>query len=219
MSNGARLSQPGDRSPIRHDTVLVVEGRDAFGSFLGLLEELGLQDRVEIQNAGGINDWPNYFRVLPAISGFDAVTSLGVVRDSERDPVRAFQEVCRDLRGGGLAVPTGVLQPTPTPPFPRVTVMLLPDGQTAGMLETLCWQALTGDPRLSCIDDFLKCVETQTGQPVARLEKSPIYAYIAAREEPWLFLGLAARSQYFPWSSPAFHAVKQFVQGLAGGMP
>ena len=219
MSNGPRLSQPGDRSPITQDTLLVVEGRDAFGFFLGLLTELSLQDRIEIRNAGGVQDWPNFLLALPTISGFDAVTSLGLVRDSETDPARAFQEVCSALQGGSLPVPTGVLQPTPRSSTPLVMIMLLPDGNTPGMLETLCWCALAGDPRVFCIEEFLKCVETQTGQPVRRPEKSRVQAYIASREEPWFLVGQAARSSYFPWHSSAFDEVKRFVQGLITSTP
>src|SRR5438046_2897270 len=97
MSNGGRLSAPGSREPLTHDTVLIVEGRDMFGFFLGLLTELGIPDRIEVRNAGGLQDWPD------------------------------FQEVCNALRGSGLPVPAVLLQPTPTPPVPRVSVMLLPD--------------------------------------------------------------------------------------------
>jgi hypothetical protein len=37
MSNVGRLSEPGSREPITHSKLLVVEGRDRFGFFLGLL--------------------------------------------------------------------------------------------------------------------------------------------------------------------------------------
>jgi hypothetical protein len=219
MSNGARLFEPGDRSPITHATLLVVEGRDAFGFFLALLKELGLKDQIEVRNAGGITDWPNYLRVLPLISGFDAVTSLGLARDSEANPGQAFQEVCSALKGGGLSVPTAVLQPSVSPPAPRVTVMLLPDATTPGMLETLCWRAMAGDLRVPCIHPFLACVEKAIGSPVKRPEKSRLYAYIAVRDEPWLLLGQAARAGYFPWTSPAFDEVKRFAQGLIAVTP
>lgn len=92
MSNGGDVSQPGSRQPIRYGTLLVVEGRDTFGFFLALLKELGLVNRVEVRNGGGVPDLYDYLAVLPNISGFDAVTSLGVVCDCETDPAAAFRE-------------------------------------------------------------------------------------------------------------------------------
>jgi hypothetical protein len=182
MSNVGRLSEPGSRQPITHSKLLVVEGRDMFGFFLGLLTELGLQDRIEIRNAGGIQDWPNVLLALPTIAGFDAVDCLGLARDCEADPARAFQEACSALSAAGLPVPATVLQSTPTPPYPRVALLLLPDASTPGMLETLCWRALASDPRFSCVEEYLDCVRRQTGQPLAHEEKSRIHAYIAGRE-------------------------------------
>jgi hypothetical protein len=218
MSNGGKRYQRSDRSPLTHSAILVVEGRDMWEFFGALLQVLGLQDQVEIRDPGGINDWPDFLRALPTISGFDAVVSLGLVRDCETNPTGAFQSVCSTLQGAGWSVPPAVLQPTATPP-PRITVMLLPDASTPGMLETLCWRALLADPRVPCIEEFLKCVEKQTGQPVARIEKSRIHAYIASREEPWFLLGQAARTSYFPWDSPAFNEIKGFVQGLVAATP
>ncbi len=208
------LSDPKSRAPITHETLLVVEGRDAFGFFLGLLTELKLDQRIEIRNAGGVTDLPDFLLALSAVSGFGAVKSLGVVQDSESDPAAAFAGVCSALRGANLPIPAAPLQPTAPPPDPRVTVTLLAEPNTPGMLETLCWQALGGDQRLPCIDEYLNCIAKQTGQPVQRPEKSRVYAYIAAREEPWLLLGTAARAGYFPWASSAFDAIKLFLQGL-----
>lgn len=219
MSNVGRLSAPGSRAPITHDTVLVVEGRDMFGFFLALLTELGLQNRIEIRNAGGIQDWPGFLLALPTVSGFGAVVSLGLVRDCETDPARAYQDVCNALRGAALPVPAAALQPTQPPPPPRVTVMLLPDPNTPGMLETLCWRALASHPLVPCVEQYLDCVRKQTGQPLAHEEKSRVYAYLAGREQPWLLLGQAAHAGYFPWAAPAFDQVKGFLQGLIGGTP
>jgi hypothetical protein len=219
MSNGGEVSTAGSREPIRYPTVLVVEGRDTFGFFLALLRELGLHNQVEVRNAGGITDLPAYLRTLTAISGFDAVTSLGVARDSEADPAAAFREVCSALRHASLPVPPAALQPSPPPDLPCVWALLLPDEASPGMLETLCWRALASHPLVPCIDELLACVLRQTGQPVKNPDKSRIYAYIAAREEPWFLLGQAARSGYLPWASSAFDQVKKFVQDLAAPPP
>jgi hypothetical protein len=187
--------------------------------FRALLPVLGLQDRIEIRDAGGITDIPAYVSLLKTINGFDAVVSLGLVRDCETDPVAAFQDICSALQGAALPVPPAVLLATAPPPLPKVTVMLIPDAGTPGMLETLLWRSLTSDPRLPCVEQFLDCIRQQTKQPLAHEEKSRIHAYIAGREQPWLLLGQAARANFFPWASPAFDEVKGFVRSLLPPTP
>jgi hypothetical protein len=219
MSNGGDVSQPGSREPIHYDTVLVVEGRDMFGFFFALLRELGLAKQIEVRNGGGVPDLYDYLAVLPNVSDFDKVTSLGVACDTETDPGAAFSGLCGALGRAGLSVPAAVLQPTATPPVPRVTVALLPDASTPGMLETLLWRSLGTDPRVPRVSEYLGCVRRQTGQPLPHEEKSRIHAYIAGREQPWLLLGQAARANFFPWSSPAFDELKGFLRGLPGDTP
>jgi hypothetical protein len=219
MSDGGELFHPGTRAPITHDAVLVVEGRDMFGFFLALLRQLGLDQQIEVRNGGGLPGFHDYFQDLVLINEFSRVTALGIVRDCEDNPAGALQQVCAGLQRASLAVPSSPLVATSMPPQPQVTVMLLPDSNTSGMLETLCWRALGSDPRIPCIDEYLKCVEQVTGQPVRGLEKSRIHTYIAAREEPWFLLGQAARAGYFPWDSPAFDEVKRFVSGLIPSQP
>ena len=214
MSNSGDVSQPGSRAPVHYSTLLVVEGRDMFGFFLTLLKELGLQNRVEVRNGGGVPDLYNYLALLPLVTGFDGVTSLGVVCDCETDPATAFRDLCNSLRRAGLPVPSAVLQPTVPPPLPRLQVALLPDATTPGMLETLLWRSLQGNPLLPCVEQYLTCVRRQTGQPLAHEDKSRIYSYIAGREQPWLLPGQAARAKYFPWSSSVFDEIKSFLQSL-----
>jgi hypothetical protein len=219
MTGADELFSPGTRAAIGHTVVLVVEGRDMYRFFLALLRQLGIDQQIEVRNGGGLPGLHDYFQDLVLISGFLSVVALGVVRDCEDDPAIAFQQVCSGLQRAGLAVPSAPLVVTPTPTLPQITVMLLPDSNTAGMLETLCWRALDSDVRVPCIDEYLKCIETATGQPIHGLDKSRIHAYIAAREEPWFLLGQAAHAGYFPWDAPAFDEVKRFVQGLIPSQP
>jgi hypothetical protein len=210
----AELFEAGSREPIRLETVLVVEGRDMFGFFLAMLRELNLDHQIEVRNGGGTPDLYDYLGDLKTIAGFAAVTSLGVVCDCEADPVVAFRDLCNGLRRASLAVPAAVLTATATPPLPRITVHLLPDANTPGMLETLLWRALAADPLFHCVEEYLDCVRKETGQLLSYEDKSRIYAYIAGRDQPWLLLGQAARARYFPWMSPVLDDLRTFLQGL-----
>ncbi len=214
MSNGGELFEAGSRVPIRLSTVLVVEGRDMFGFFLAMLRELKLDNQIEVRNGGGTPDLYDYLGDLKTISGFNAVTSLGIVCDCEADPIVALKDLCNALRRAGLAVPAAVLTPTAPPPLPRITIHLLPDASTPGMLETLLWRTLAGDPLNHCVEEYLDCVRKATGKALAYEDKSRIYTYIAGRDQPWLLLGQAARARYFPGTSPVFDDLRAFLQGL-----
>jgi hypothetical protein len=219
MNAGGELFRPGTRAPITHDTVLVTEGRDMFGFSLALLHDLGLDQRIEVRNGGGLPSFHDYFQDLVNISGFASVISLGVMRDSETDPGGAFQSVNAGLLRANLPVPQVPFQSTASPPLPRVSVYLLPDPRTPGMLETLCWRALRGDQRVRCVEEYLDCLRKQTGKPLNHEEKSRIYSYIAGRERPSLLLGQAAHAGFFPWASPVFDEIKAFLRGLVGASP
>jgi hypothetical protein len=219
MTRPPDLSQPGSCAPITHDALLVAEGRDTFGVCLAALRHLGLDNRIEVRNAGGVQDFPAYLLALSSVSGFDQVMSLGLVRDTETDPARAFAELCTALGKASLPVPAAVLQATGTAAKPSVTVMLLPDPQTPGMLETLLWRSLSGHSFVACIDDYLKCVQASTGGPVANEPKSRIRAFIAAQKDCQLLVGQAAHAGYFPWASQAFDQLKGFLRGLVPAAP
>lgn len=138
MNPSGGLYRAGTRDPIGCNRVLVVEGRDLGGFCFALLRQLGLEKAIEIRNGGGLPDFYDYFQDLPQISGFPGVVALGAIQDCEQDPAGAFRALCAGLARAGLPVPAAPLQATQAPPLPQVSVMLLPDSQTPGMLETLC---------------------------------------------------------------------------------
>jgi hypothetical protein len=88
-----------------------------------------------------------------------------------------------------------------------------------GSREPLHCDTVTTDPRIPCVEEYLDCVRRQTGQPLVHEEKSRIHAYIAGRDQPWLLVGQAAQARYFPWVSPVFDEIKNFVQGLLPPTP
>lgn len=219
MSNGGEVFEAGSREPIRYSTVLVVEGRDTFGFFRALSKELGLQNQIEVRNGGGLPDLYDYLQILQNIAGFDAVASLGVVCDADADPHAAFTKLCNALSRANLPVPVAALQSTASPPLPRVAVAILPDPNTPGMLETLLWRSLAGNPVVPYVEQYLDCIRKQTGQAVKYEDKSRIHTYIAGRDQPWLLTGQACHARHFPWDSPVFDEIKAFLQVLIGGTP
>ena len=190
---------------------LVVEGRDAEVFFHALLSDMCISD-VQIQNFGGVSEVGGFLKALRIASGFAQVVSLGIVRDAETNAAAAFQSVCGALRGANLPVPDQAM--VPVGDRPQVSVLILPDGKTPGMLETICLQSVQDDAVMECIEHYFECVEQRTDSPPKNMPKARVQAFLASRLRSGLLLGEAAHKGYWPWDSPAFDHVRQFLQGL-----
>ncbi len=191
---------------------LLVEGRDAEVFFSALIRSMGMTG-LQVQDFGSIYELQAFLKAFRIAPGFAAtVTSLGIVRDAESDPRAAFNSVRSALRNAGL--------PTPARPgaaaegSPRVNVLILPDANSPGMLETLCLQAVVADPVLPCVDSFFACMEEKTGSLPINMEKARAHAFLASRPKPDLLIGQAANAGYWPWGDPAFDHVKRFLLDL-----
>jgi len=200
------------RSPITHSKVLVVEGDDAVQFFKALLRDLDLLAQVEIRNARSVSELPKYLGTLAVTYGFAGVTSLGVVRDAEANATSAFQSVCGGLQRANLSVPR---QPMAfSEGSPKTSVFVLPDGVNPGMLETLCYQAVSRDPAVLCVEEYFACLERQGITLPTNMPKAHLHAFLASRPKPDLLLGQAAHAGYLQLESPVFDRVKHFLRAL-----
>lgn len=191
--------------PVSLSKVLLVEGNTPLHFFEALLSELALQDEVEICNFGGVRDLRAAARTLASSSEFRRlVKSVGVVRDAETNVKAARQSAEDALTAAGL--PEGV----------ETSVFILPDNKRPGMIETLCIESVRQDPVFSCVEQFFQCVETQgVDLPGAPQDaKSYAQAFLATRKEVQLYPGIAAYRGYWPWDSPVFEDLKNFLRAL-----
>jgi len=200
--------------PITESKQLVVEGKDAVVFFKALLREMDLAE-IQLQNFGGINDLRGFLKGLRRRSGFaQMVMSVGIVRDAECDPTSAFQSVCSALHGAELTVPSQIEKFEGS--NPSVGILILPDAMTPGMLETLCLRSVADDPAMPCVNGYFNCVEQRL--PCTELprimEKARVQAFLASRREPVSPSRWAAHKGYWPWDSPAFDHIKQFLREL-----
>jgi hypothetical protein len=191
---------------------LVVEGRSAKEFFIALLRNMGLSG-IQVRDFGSINNLRPYLKAFRLMPGFvQDVTSIGIVRDAEVDPVAAFRSVCDALSAASLTAP---FQPSvPKGSNPQVAVLILPDPTRAGMLETLCLDAVANEPAMQCVDEYFRCMQQRHGLLPRNIFKARLHAFLASQPEPGLLLGQAAHRGYFPWNSSVFGHVKQFLLSL-----
>ena len=196
---------------VTHPTQLLVEGRDLWNFADAQLIDLG-RDDVDIQNFGGVTDLPEFLAALVAAPNFHAVTSIGIIRDAERSATSALSSVRSACRSANLPEPGQVAEPAGN--GPSVTVLVLPDGENPGMLETLLWRTVEGNSEAQCVEEFLACVERISDRSVTNRDKARMHAWIATQKRPEVSVGVAARNGYLNLNHVTLTGVRSFLRDL-----
>lgn len=207
-------STPAQTSSVRIESnvQLLVEGRDLEGFCEGLTNHLGLQN-LQIQNFGGVNQLRTFLPALTKMSDFSRVTSIGIVRDAERDAAAALQSVQRCIEHAELSVSTAPAQRIGDDP--TITVMILPGDNQPGMLETLLCDTFIEEDVCSCINTFFDCVEEHQGRSVRKPYKARARAYLATKPDPHLSIGVAAKRRYWDLDHPVLQPLRVFLRRVA----
>lgn len=153
---------PVEPQALTKPKLLVGEGKDEVNFFEALLRHRNVSD-VQLEQCGGKTRLSNYIATLPKRPGFANLVAIAITRDADHDAEAAFQSVCTALENAQL------ITPRTSGSFgagnPKVGVFILPDCQNRGMLEDLCLASVTADPAMTCVDDFIRCVENTGRQP------------------------------------------------------
>ena len=178
-----------------------------------ILERLDPSE-VEISSFGGVTELRGFLSaVWNAPNARTTIEAIGIVRDAESDADAAFESARAAISAIGLIPPDGPLQVVDQKP--RIGVLILPPGQSAGMLEDVCLDAVHEDPAMLCVEEYLACVQKRvTDWPNINRSKAKVQAFLASRDEPGLLLGQAAERGDWDWSKRTFWQIKHFVQEL-----
>ena len=190
---------------------LLVEGKDGQKFFEAFRDRLGLS-RMQIHDYGGVSELRRFLSAFVKASRFRDVVRIGIVRDAEKSADSAFQSVQSALSNANLPVPVKIGNLF-TEGYPHTSVLILPE-QGFGMLETVLNQSFAGTPVDICIDGFLDCIESTTGEAIHRPDKARANAYLSSQKEPHVPVGIAARKGYWNLDHEAFRPIRHFMQGL-----
>ena len=197
---------------ITQPSLLVVEGREEELFFGALIKHLELR-HIQVMGIGGKTNLRRNLKALTLSPRFAEVIFLGVVRDANSDPGAAFQSIRDALHAVNLPAPGRALAPTGD--SPQVSVMVLPEEGTPGMLEDLCLRAVVQDPALLCVERYFECLQQKGLSLPDNMSKANVQVFLASRRKANLRLGVAAQAGYWPWDEEAFEQVRSFLQQMA----
>lgn len=196
---------------IESNIQLLVEGNDQRNFFRAFVEHLSIEN-IQIQNFGGVNELSGFLLAFVKMPDFGAVQSIGIVRDAEMSAKSAFQSVRSSLKKVKLPIPQKSGEPSN--PNPAVTVLILPDENRRGMLETLICESFADTSVDQCIDGFFTCVENSASVSIKNTDKARVHAYLTTKSDPHYSVGVAAMNGYWDLNHDTFRNVRDFLQIL-----
>jgi len=210
VGGSADLDHP---KPIKRSRLLVGEGWEEMRFFRALADHLKIAD-IQIEQCGGKHGLVPYIRTWPVRPGFWQLHSIGITRDADTSAQSAFESICNALAEIRLTPPESL--GVPSPGRPKISVLILPHGRETGMLEDVCLESVRPDPSIECVAAYFDCLKREAGREpkVSKMSKAQIRVWLASMSEPDKHLGEAAECGYWPWDSPAFDSVKQFLLAL-----
>ncbi len=203
---------------IEQSRLLLVEGNDDAQFFRRIIERRQ-SEGTQIIDFGGKDKLGEFLTsvLVPRVKATDIVRIIGVVRDADEYPDRAFQSVSDSLRRAGLPVPNSPATPANGSldgAEIQILMHIMPDNVSTGDLETLCLTAVRDTVAMTCVDGYIECLQTR-GQTVQHERKARLHAYLASHPgDPTLQPGQAIDAGIIPWDSPAFEAVHRFLDVL-----
>lgn len=191
--------------------LLLVEGTDDARFFTAWLSWLS-RDDVQVWPVGGKSNFRPFIASLPSLPNFASLNSLNTIRDADDTPGAAFQSVRDALRDAGFPVPSSAFVKAEKDGL-SASVAIIPDADSPGSLEDLCWRSVAGLTEAGCIEEYIECLGMDK---IARnrLSKARIYALLAVGDRPGLRLGEAAESGVWHWDAAAFQQIAEYLSGI-----
>jgi len=186
------------------------EGKDDAAVIRSLAEALGLA--VHIEHYGGKNNLANFLHGLAKRPEFaqNRVAAMAILRDADEGSDAAFASVRDALRQSEFAAPE--ISGTFMESNPRIGVFIV-GVEGKGMIEDLCLQSVADQPEFACVADYFRCIAQHSTRKDFK-SKARVRVWMASHTDWEYHAGKAAEAGYWPWESPAFDALKNFLRAL-----
>ena len=199
---------------ITSDRLLLVEGKDEVNLVEAMLSRWSIEG-VQVVDLGGKYSFKtNLGALLSQIRSRDFyLSAIGVMRDADHSFKSALQSVTDALLSFSLPAPKEhglFVRGTPS-----VGIFVLPDGESQGSIEHLCWASVRDTAIAQCSTSYLKCLQDSDSLKSSNIAKTLVHAYLAAQGDPSARVGEGGLKDYWPLNHAAFNPLRKFVSSLA----
>ena len=196
------------------DRLLLVEGSDEVNITSKMLSKWNIVG-IQVIDIGGKDSFkPSLEALLSQAKSKDIeLCAVGIMRDADNSPQSAFQSVRNSL--GSVSLPTPDSHGVFLQGAPSVGIFILPNGDSTGSVENLCWAAVEDTTVARCATAYLQCLQDSEALLSRNNSKTLIHAYLSAQDDPCARAGEGALKGYWPFDHPAFDPLKEFVSTLA----
>ena len=208
------MQSENETQPIKitKEKLLIVEGKDEVEFFKVFFNKKNIQG-IQIMDSGGRD---NFKKLLPVLQkNFNTLTSLAIIQDADDKPPNVrFDSICSTLTRCDLGPPNDIASFN-TKATPKVGIFIIPDGESKGMLESLCLSTIESKEKetLKCVDEFMKCIEIKSKKP-KNPYKAHHRAFLAAMPDDTPSLGVAAQKGYWDFDSDKLKPLLEFVEKI-----
>jgi hypothetical protein len=207
------------RYTFTEDRFILCEGDDDKYFLEALLSERSLP-RFQVRHTGecsdkggGVSGFAHALNGVEAIVGFDRVRAILLVTDNDNIP-KSFNGMKRIIKALKQTPPKNANERFVIGGKPGALLMI-PDNNTAGDLETLCWPAIvTKWPNApTCVSQFLKCTGADLWTKRSNLNKARLRSAIVGNNvaDPYNTLGLLFKRGILSTKHSCFDAVAKFL--------
>jgi len=188
------------------------EGVDDVAVITGVAGSIGMSN-LRIEPFLGKDKLRNFLRDIQTRPEFaqNRVEAVGIIRDADADGSAAFQSVHDGLLANGFKAPdqnggfavNGI----------KIGVLIIGPKNGKGMVEDLCLNSVSDRPEFPCVEDYFRCIAEKSDRKNFS-SKAKIRVWMASHSDYELYVGGAASEGYWPWESPSFDSMKEFLRQL-----
>ena len=186
------------------------EGKDDVAVVRGLASHLKLD--IQVEEYGGKDNLPLFLESLQKRPDFaqQNASAMAILRDANSDSAASFVSVRDALQRNGFPQPES--DATFSDSALRVGIFIVGiNGR--GMIEDVCLNSVSDQPEFSCVDDYFNCIAQKS--PRSKFSsKAKVRVWMASHVDYEYHVGKAAEEGYWPWESPAFDSLKNFLKAL-----
>jgi hypothetical protein len=213
---------------IKKERILIVEGPGDKKFFESLFRQENIGN-IQVIPMGGKDSLNNSFfqelktTLITGVSrNIEKIIAVGIVRDADTDYEGAFKSIGTFIKKLNEEKDIDLIftKPTKCSVFTKektpVGIFIMPDCKNTGMLETLCCRSIEKDIK-ECIDGYINCVETKTGELLSNKDKRTFLCYQSIKTINYKQTGIgeSIEDKVFDLQHECFNEIKKFVKELS----